>query len=859
MITIKRPMLVAALLFGAGICIAKHSGVGLWFGIVWLGLCGFALVWFRQFCVAVCWLAWVGVGALAYTIKVGPWSGADLRSLLGTNIAVVQVEGRVVSVPVTKRRSVQGRDVVRTGVELKTLRACFEDGAWVPARGKVLVWIREGCPTWVKPGSTVRVRGVMTSPPRALAPGLPDSKRMLEARGIHYLLRVRDSADVELVRPPCTWSVTSIADRFRSWAMGTLARGVVPVLPAADSPEEQPNADTAGVNASGRKLVHLVWAMTLGWRAGLTGELTNAYMQSGTMHLFAISGLHVALLAGTLLLLLQLFRIPRAWCAALVIPLLWFYVLVTGMPASAVRAATMLTVLLAGWILKRPADLLNSLGTAALVILVFDPQQLFRLGFQLSFGVVLALGVLVPGANAMVTRLTRADPLKPPGSEPMPMRFLRACLGWFLSALVISTAAWIGSFPLIAREFHLVAPVTLPANIVVVPLANLVLASAIGSLITAPVLPPISELFNWSARLWVMLMDRVSTLFAAVPCGHWYVPGMPGALAAAVYLGLLGLALELHRTRTGRVLLAMTVVGAGLTGVIAGVKSASTTTITVLPLRRGHVVLCEGRAFGGSVLFDCGDATSVQTVVEPFLRARGVNRLAALVLTRGEMNRVGGALILATNFRPYVIITNQARFKSGAYHRLIWELCDARHPLRFEMAGLARGSNFGLWHVLHPEPGLGLTRAIDKPLVLMGVIHGVRVLMLSDLSPQGRDALLDSEVELKADVLIVGAAAGAVSLSRVLLDRVNPNVLVVADPAGGAVASEIRRKISEWQPSTKCRVWFTSETGAIVLRFKKRSLEVIPTLTAGVRSTTSGGPISDPEQEPEVEYSASDL
>ncbi len=108
-------------------------------------------------------------------------------------------------------------------------------------------------------------------------------------------------------------------------------------------------------------------------------------MRSGTMQVFAISVLHIALIVGILVQLLRVIQLPRFIVGLLLIPLFWFYVAATGWQASTVRASLMITVVALGWVLKRPNDLINSLATAALVILFFDPQQLFSTSFQLSF------------------------------------------------------------------------------------------------------------------------------------------------------------------------------------------------------------------------------------------------------------------------------------------------------------------------------------------------------------------------------------------------------------------------------------------------------------------------------------------
>ena len=113
-----------------------------------------------------------------------------------------------------------------------------------------------------------------------------------------------------------------LSDRFRDWAQTVLSRGL---------PKDDPT-------------VRLLWAISLGWKAGLTDEVAAPFMRSGAIHLFAVSGLHVAMISGIVVSLLRALSLPRAWCGAVAIPALWFFCAVTGFHASAVRATIMMSI-----------------------------------------------------------------------------------------------------------------------------------------------------------------------------------------------------------------------------------------------------------------------------------------------------------------------------------------------------------------------------------------------------------------------------------------------------------------------------------------------------------------------------------
>src|SRR5439155_1680649 len=120
-------------------------------------------------------------------------------------------------------------------------------------------------------------------------------------------------------------------------------------------------------------------------------DIEEPFQQTGTLHLFAVAGLHVGIVAALLWMLAMVARLSRKWAAALIIPLLLFYAAVTGLHVSSVRAAVMSSVLLGGLFFERKVFVLNSLAAAAFFLLCWNTNELFSTGFQLSFAVVGAI------------------------------------------------------------------------------------------------------------------------------------------------------------------------------------------------------------------------------------------------------------------------------------------------------------------------------------------------------------------------------------------------------------------------------------------------------------------------------------
>src|SRR4051812_47437355 len=120
----------------------------------------------------------------------------------------------------------------------------------------------------------------------------------------------------------------------------------------------------------------------------------------------------------------------------------------TGWPASAIRAIVMVMVVYGGWALKRPTDLINSLYVAAIIILVWEPRQLFQAGFQLSFFVVLCIILILPPFQKLTARLLQTDPLLPEQLRPKWQKWWRTPAHYVLDLFFTSIAAWLGSIPL---------------------------------------------------------------------------------------------------------------------------------------------------------------------------------------------------------------------------------------------------------------------------------------------------------------------------------------------------------------------------------------------------------------------------
>ena len=155
----------------------------------------------------------------------------------------------------------------------------------------------------------------------------------------------------------------------------------------------------------------LLLGLALGERSGLSARVQEAFSNTGTTHVLAVSGLHVVLVAFILFLILRIFRVPRRWAALGTCFGLVFYTLLTGSPPSIVRATIMAVAVLMGGMFERQGNGLNMLGLAGLLILFFWPQSLFDVGFQLSFAATAGILAVTRPIQNQLFRITENEVL----------------------------------------------------------------------------------------------------------------------------------------------------------------------------------------------------------------------------------------------------------------------------------------------------------------------------------------------------------------------------------------------------------------------------------------------------------------
>ena len=310
----------------------------------------------------------------------------------------------------------------------------------------------------------------------------------------------------------------------------------------------------------------LILAMTLGFRSDIPRKTMRTFRRAGTIHIFAISGLHVILIAKIISSVLAAFGISRKCWVLAIAPLLAAYVFLTGGQPSAMRAGLMATLYYAAPLFGRRSDSLNAIACAALILVPFNPEIVAELGFILSFAMVTGIVVLLPPVQAVCHRLFHADA----AVETLVVDRLAAgrlgrwkwfcfhvrhlplhCRVWCAGNVPVAITAALVSFPLTSHFFGFCTSYALLANLVVIPLAGAVMAASALGLALSCIHSACAIPANLVAAAFAWFMKEISFRTAALPGA---APNIHFSVFALVawYLALLSLRVVSARSDSSR-------------------------------------------------------------------------------------------------------------------------------------------------------------------------------------------------------------------------------------------------------------------------------------------------------------------
>ena len=784
------PLLLPALGALSGITLADHlrwlPGWG-WVGIgVLLSVLLAALVPGRvRWCVIAAW-ALGGFACLhQHSLTTFDQQRAELEQLLppGQPQAAqlrLHVTGMVIDAPLELSGTTERWSVPVRSEQWQDLRSSVKSSA--PVRFRVRF---EGPPPAY--GDRIRLTGQFRLPAAATHPWQRDPQQAAERRGVVGDLQVRGPGAWQRLQPDQAswWKARALASR--AWVERQLEHGM----------ERRPER------------VGVVKAMVLGLKREAPSEIEAAFRHSGSLHLFAVSGLHVGMVGLIAAMVLQFCGVSVRQRTLAIAAVALTYAFVTGWSPSAARASIMLAVVMTGLRLERPTASLNSLSVAVLLLLVVDTQRLFQIGFQLSCMVVAGILIGAGWFQSRLSPLAEPDPFLPRSLiTPWGRRWWKV-RRWILGLAAMSAAAWLASAPLMWFHFSLLTPSGLAANLVLVPLGFVVMSAASATMITGLIPLPLAwlQLVANHIAVWTgATLAALAGFFSGLPGGSFYVawPPQPPAILRAA-------------DKPVRI----DVMEPGFGG--------------------GAALLQNGRR---AWLLDIGSTVAWNPVTDRLLARRGINRIDGIWLSHGDTGHAGG-LAQVFDWRrvdklwapPMDLRSAGGRLAAGMEEQ--WWAFEAGESRsrpsvtvhRLHSGDVVDGSGRG-WsqpvqaHVLHPPVGLMAANADDGAMAVRFDIGPWRMLWMNDAGWNTEAGLIERwpAEQLAADLVLKGWHGSDDSGVDAFWQAVSPRVVVLGQP-GPREGRGRERLLRLWQRGNVA-VFDQTESGHVRIDLGPGRMEV---------------------------------
>jgi competence protein ComEC len=587
----------------------------------------------------------------------------------------------------------------------------------------------------VRPGQRLKGRFRPAPPPPPGNPGQFDYPAYLRSQNLAGIL---EAESLELIGAPGPFDRLIIF--LREWLEDGLTRSV----PEAQAP--------------------LLRAALLGVTDDLDPALVEDFKSSGMLHILAISGQHVGILALILLQVFALLRLPRKAAFLATGAALALYVPICGSQISVVRAAVMFWVCLPSILFERPGSAMNNLGWAATAIRAWMPLQILSLGFQLSFA---ATFFLILYSRPLAVLLSR---FRIRGAVPI----------YFVSTPALSVVIYFGVYPILAAAVHAVAPSSILGNLATVGISSGMIVSACLALLFQPIGFVASRFGESAGALAELLAASVHAL------AQW--PGAALSVAAlSPFWSLLLLFLVLafpFALRNGRGPILILAGAAVFSGRLAFNHAweawRKPASVVFLDVGQGDGALC--RLPGATILIDAGPPEAGRNVILPYLRHQGINRLDLVIITHPDLDHYGGLAYVAGHVEVGKVVHPGEGAETLAWKALVELL--ARRNIPMEAAQRGQGlyrSGSGSLSVLSPDhPGQYAERN-DNSVVALLDVRGRRFLFTGDMGPDPELGIMSwNDGRLRGAVLKVPHHGSDLSNAIPFLEAVRPPVSVLS-------------------------------------------------------------------------------
>lgn len=691
---------------------------------------------------------------------------------------------RVPAPPRDPLKALQTEERSRLKVQITAVR---DAQVWRPASGQALVLI-DGHLQGVFSGDRLRIAGAISGPAPPLNPGDMDFEAYARAERRLAFLNVSFPDCVTVLERGSPWRWRRGLDAMRQRGDLLLWQHIAP--------------ERAGLAA----------ALLLGAREQLDAERSAAFLRTNTIHILAISGMHVAILAASLFYALRLGITSRRTTLAAVVAATVLYTLLTDAPPSAVRAMILVLLVCLALFVGRPTAAFNCWAAGGLVVLALNPTDLFRAGPQLSFLCVAAMVWMAP----ISIRWRQLDALQRLilQTRPWPIRALRAFGRSLARATWVTTVIWLATMPLIATRFHCVSPAVIVLTTLLLVPVSVALMSGFATMLLGFIAPPLGRVCGAVCDFSLWIIDESVVAASRMPASYFWISGPSEWWLTGFYLGV-ALRVVMPQLRWRRFAqLAGVWVAIGLMTSRAD-RGPDRLECTFVSVGHGMSVILRTPE-GQAILYDAGRLSSPSggaRSVGGTLWAAGIMRLDAVVISHADIDHYNALPELLEQFSVDTVYVSPLMFREDVEPlRLLREAIQASGAALVQLSAgdrLVFGDST-VMTALHPPPAGVPGNDNAQSIVLAVEYQGRRILLPGDLESPGTQALL-AQPAWDCDVLLAPHHGSTRSNPPGFSAWSRPEWVVIS----GSYSNDKSGAIARSYQAVGARVFHTARDGAV--------------------------------------------
>lgn len=551
---------------------------------------------------------------------------------------------------------------------------------------------------------------------------------------------------------------------------------------------------------------YLLVGMLLGEKSFIPSHLKEIFAEAGIMHILAVSGLHVGIIAMALLALLSMLKLPKKFKLFTLILILITYASITGFRPSVLRATIMFILLIGGKLINRSRNLNISLFFAAFLILLLNPLILYDAGFLLSFIVTFFIINL----------------------SPILQRLFSKIVVWIKNPLAVSTAAWVGIFPLSAYFFSKVSIISIISNIFIIPLTGIAVILGFITFFIGLVSISLAGLFANLNYLVLNLITLIAKSFSSLPFAFIYV-AQPSVMLIILYYLTVFFIIEIFykKTLSPKIKKKAILIVLSVTLLIIVVQvfyPADNLKVNFINVGEGDCILIEAPN-KINILIDGGgtpqsDFDVGNKIVIPYLRRKGINEIDLLILTHPHLDHLEGLLPVLKEFKVGMVLDSGLLCDSSAYKEFISLIQKKSIPYHKAKAGdnfvFSNNLEIILLNPLYDSDFYDESDFNNASIVVKLFYKNADFLFTGDIEVTAEKKLLVWQNILQSDILKVGHHGSITSTNLEFLDKVDPRIAIIT--VGKNHFGHPSQKIIERLEDKNIQIYRTDEDGTVIIR-----------------------------------------